>query len=330
MRSDGMVILAGLSGTGKSQLVKCYGNALKLPHEQVKFVSVESNWTDDSDLMGFYDPTSNKYYPGKSGLVDKLLDAEQNPEKLYIIVFDEMNLSKVEQYFSQFLSVLEMDKGSREITLYDSGTKDNHYPNKIKIGDNVFFVGTINTDESTYKFSDKVLDRTNVIKLGMQEFTLFNTKHSEEPWEGSTISSYQYAQMGQSNQDKKLKDNELNLLWNLHKDINSVEPNVGIGWRVVNQIDNYMSNLPEQIGKFQGLDYQINQRVMTKISGSDQQLNELLGQSNIKDQGGTIYQSLGKYLKAEESNKKVEDVFKKTLETVDKKRKDLVIYGYTI
>lgn len=311
MRSDGMVILAGLSGTGKSQLVKCYGNALKLPQEQVKFVSVESNWTDDSDLMGFYDPSNNKYYPGKSGLVDTLLDAEHNPNKLYIVVFDEMNLSRVEQYFSQFLSVLEMDKGSREITLYNSVNEDDYYPEKIRVGDNVLFVGTINTDESTYKFSDKVLDRSNVIKLEMQKFTKMNEIPEKKPIDSVTIGAYSYALMKGKKSENNLKTSELELLWNLHKAINEVEPNVGIGWRIVNQINSYITNLPDSIDRFPGLDYQINQRVMTKISGSDQQLAELLGDANDDSKTGIIYEKLAEFLEKEKEKEKENEEIEK-------------------
>lgn len=333
MRSDGMVILAGLSGTGKSQLVKCYGNALKLPEEQIKFVSVESNWTDDSDLMGFYDPSNNKYYPGKSELADTLLNAQDSPEKLYIVVFDEMNLSRVEQYFSQFLSVLEMDKDSREITLYNSVNKDEHYPEKIKIGDNVLFVGTINIDESTYKFSDKVLDRSNVIKLDMQNFIRMNETLENAPLNGGTIGSYSYSLMGSNNSKNKLEKSDLELLWDLHTAINKVEPNVGIGWRIVKQINSYIHNLPESIDKLEGLDYQINQRIMTKISGSDQQLAELLGDESDDNKTGIIYEKLAEFLekeKMEYPDKDVEGGFKKTVESINKKRKDLNVYGYTI
>lgn len=124
MRSDGMVVLAGLSGTGKSQLIQCYGESLGIDEEHMKFIPVESNWTDDSDLLGFYNVQNNSYYPGKSGLVETLAKASKNPNELFIIVFDEMNLSKVEQYFSQFLSILEMKNRPRVITLYNSTNEE--------------------------------------------------------------------------------------------------------------------------------------------------------------------------------------------------------------
>lgn len=92
-----------------------------------------------------------------------------------MVVFDEMNLARVEHYFSQFLSVLEMKPDSRKIKLYNKELEsrmynNEKYPSSITIKSNVLFVGTVNTDESTYQFSDKVLDRANVINLKMIPF----------------------------------------------------------------------------------------------------------------------------------------------------------------
>lgn len=335
MKSDGLTILAGLSGTGKSQLIKCYANALNLPRDQVKFISVESNWTDDSDLLGFYDYVNKKYQPGKSGLVKLLRDADGNSDKLYIVVFDEMNLSKVEQYFSQFLSVLEMDEEDRVITLYDSG---NGQRDSIKIGSNVLFVGTINTDESTYKFSDKVLDRSNVIHLEIQDFTKIKKSTSFKKLEDLTVNAKLYNQLRDVGSDIHLDDNQLKLLWNMHKDIHKADPNVGIGWRIVKQISNYLDNLPEGPEGIEdkGLDWQINQRILTKIRGSKEQLGGLLGvrddseteQNNIQD--GLLYKDLDDYLKAESNKKSVEKMFVETVETLEQKAKDLDTYGFTI
>lgn len=181
MKTDGMVILSGLSGTGKSKLVTEYANALQISsgdngtQSQVRFVSVRPFWADDSDLLGYADTVNNIYRPGDSGLIDTLIDAQDNPDDLFIVVFDEMNLARVEHYFSQFLSVLEMDTGSRMLALYNPQLESRlynseKYPSNIAIGENVLFVGTVNTDESTYQFSDKVLDRSNVMTLEMIPF----------------------------------------------------------------------------------------------------------------------------------------------------------------
>ncbi|MBY7147563.1 AAA family ATPase, partial [Levilactobacillus brevis] len=175
MKSDGLVILSGLSGTGKSQLVQAYSEALGLPSTNIDFIPVRPYWADDSDLIGYADTVNSVYRPGDSGLVDILVNAEKNQNQLYVIVFDEMNLARVEHYFSQFLSILEMKSESRSIQLYNDElearmyNKEN-YPASISIKNNILFVGTINTDESTFQLSDKVLDRSNVIRLNMVPF----------------------------------------------------------------------------------------------------------------------------------------------------------------
>ncbi|EOS8040470.1 AAA family ATPase, partial [Enterococcus hirae] len=168
MKIGSLVILSGLSGTGKSKLVKAYAKALQLSKEQLNFISVRPFWQDDSDLLGYADTINSIYRAGDSGLIDTLIEAENNKDKLYLVCFDEMNLAKVEHYFSQFLSVLEMDDlENRKIHLYNEDLSSRFYnsekyPATISVGTNVMFVGTVNLDESTHQFSDKVLDRANL------------------------------------------------------------------------------------------------------------------------------------------------------------------------
>ncbi|EOS7805331.1 ATP-binding protein, partial [Enterococcus hirae] len=102
MKIGSLVILSGLSGTGKSKLVKAYAKALQLSKEQLNFISVRPFWQDDSDLLGYADTINSIYRAGDSGLIDTLIEAENNKDKLYLVCFDEMNLAKVEHYFSQF------------------------------------------------------------------------------------------------------------------------------------------------------------------------------------------------------------------------------------
>ncbi|SMQ81252.1 AAA domain (dynein-related subfamily) [Bacillus sp. OV166] len=192
MKSSNLVILAGMSGTGKSKLVQAYGKALGLfDNHKMTFIPVRPAWTDDADLIGYADTLQMVYRPGDSGLVNALMSAKENSKKLHIICFDEMNLARVEHYFSQFLSVLENEPGpQRVLQLYNGDLKDNlknstQYPPVIPIGDNVIFVGTVNLDDSTYHFSDKVLDRANVITLNVLNFGNLRKVSKEE--KGTTI-----------------------------------------------------------------------------------------------------------------------------------------------
>ena len=337
MKGDEIVILSGLSGTGKSQLVQAYSEALGLPSTNIDFIPVRPYWADDSDLIGYADTVNSVYRPGDSGLVDILVnaekDAEKDPGNLYVIVFDEMNLARVEHYFSQFLSILEMKSGSRSIQLYNDELESRmynkeNYPASISIKNNVLFVGTINTDESTFQLSDKVLDRSNVIRLNMvpfyeesnQNFEATNMHDKEK-----RVTLDKYEQFKKISLDKKLTKDEKKMLWKIQKCLSSADRNIGIGWRIVTQIDDYLSNLPqiESIDRSLALDMQLDQRVWTKIRGSEEQLRVLLGHGEgTAFEKGQLEQILDEY--SSSSN------FEKSRETLRNKAKDLKLYGFTV
>ncbi|EMF0514915.1 AAA family ATPase [Enterococcus hirae] len=287
MKIGSLVILSGLSGTGKSKLVKAYAKALQLSKEQLNFISVRPFWQDDSDLLGYADTINSIYRAGDSGLIDTLIEAENNKDKLYLVCFDEMNLAKVEHYFSQFLSVLEMDDlENRKIHLYNEDLSSRFYnsekyPATISVGTNVMFVGTVNLDESTHQFSDKVLDRANLISLRILPFTeLANKEHNKkENIPTSPISYKEYMNFKNENESKKLNNIELEFLWELHQKIHEVNKNIGIGWRIINQLNRYLCNIPEQniLRRADAIDMQIVQRILTKLRGSEDQLASLIG-----------------------------------------------------
>lgn len=340
MKSDGLVILSGLSGTGKSKLVTEYANALQISsadsglRSQVRFVSVRPFWADDSDLLGYADTVNNVFRPGDSGLVDTLIDAQDNPDDLFIVVFDEMNLARVEHYFSQFLSVLEMDAGIRSLTLYNQQLENRlynseKYPANVVIGENVLFVGTVNTDESTHQFSDKVLDRSNVITLEMVPFDSVDESPIliKERGEREVIKSDDFQKMKKINPSATLTSKEKSMLWELHKVINEVDVNIGIGWRIVKQIDNYLMNLPIDVETFnrgKALDTQIVQRILTKVRGSEDQMAGLLGESSIKGEHkkGKIEEILDKFSDSSD--------FEKSRGLINRKSKELKLYGFTV
>ncbi|MCD8847358.1 hypothetical protein NGG04_08715 [Mammaliicoccus sciuri] len=333
MKTGGLVVLAGLSGTGKSKLISTYIRALQLTESQVKFIPVRPFWDDDSDLLGYADTINSLYRPGDSGLVDLLKEAEKNPENLYLICFDEMNLAKVEHYFSQFLSVLEMEEGSREILLYNSELENrlyngSYYGSTIKIGSNIMFVGTINMDESTHQFSDKVLDRSNIISLNMVPFNQqIETNETEDNKQIVThkIKTEDYKAFKHSSMDNKLTGSEKDMLWRLHLAINNADRNVGIGRRIVNQLEEYLINIPKNdyLKREEAIDLQLVQRVVTKIRGSEEQLGELLGYwKDGEFQLGEIEIILNEYNDSSE--------FVITRKAILDKAKELKLHGFTI
>src|SRR5690606_13647863 len=229
LKTGSLVLLSGMSGTGKTRLVQVYAKALGLaPGEQFRIIPIRPTWTDGTDLLGFLDLTQNLYRPSESGLLDLLIDAQNNPDKLYLVCFDEMNLARVEHYFSQFLSVLELDPEDRYIDLYSPYYEgrlynSDKYPPRVHVGDNVMFVGTVNVDESTYAFSDKVLDRAQVIRPRVLPFSDLRV-HLEQRvervggGEDVTYSFSDYKRWQRTNSELGLTTAELDFLERVHKE----------------------------------------------------------------------------------------------------------------
>ncbi len=342
MKVSNLVILAGMSGTGKSRLVEFYRKALRMPEERAAIIPVRSAWTDDADLIGYVDLLHMVYRPGDSGLVNTLIQASRERDQLFIICFDEMNLARVEHYFSQFLSLLEMDANRRylklyneelETRLYNGGHNEGQYPPSIKIGENVMFVGTVNIDESTYHFSDKVLDRANVISLTVRSFAdlkeLSIEKKAEEDKNDpiNTMSFNQYLEFKRKDSAILLSDLEIGLLKDLHLTLQQINRNMGVGFRVLNQIDLYLKNLPslQYFSREEAFDKQVVQRILTKVRGSEDQLRSVLGK--YKEDTDEVIES--KLMMIFERYSEISS-FSETKKIIQYKAKELKMYGYTM
>lgn len=166
-----LTILQGMSGTGKTSLPKIFSEAIL---GNCEIVEVESSWRDKNELLGYYNEFSKTYSPKK--FTERLYKAKLNPEIVTFIVLDEMNLSRIEYYFSDFLSLMENEEHKREIKLLNvklQRTENNKKYNylaleeghTIKIPTNVWFIGTANRDESTFEISDKVYDRAQTMNF---------------------------------------------------------------------------------------------------------------------------------------------------------------------
>lgn len=337
MKSSTIVILAGMSGTGKSKLVQMYGKALGMDDIQLNIIPVRPSWTDDADLIGYVDSIHMVYRPGDSGLINTLIEAskaENVHNRIYIVCFDEMNLARVEHYFSQFLSVLEMEPTRRQLRLYNEQLEAKlynsyQYPPVINIGDNVMFVGTVNIDESTYHFSDKVLDRANVINLNVLPFEKLKELRDERKRKSDrkewTLTEFR--EFRNQIPTIELADREISFLREIHELLNSVNKNMGVGFRIVRQIDSFLKNLPQNyiLPRNEAFDLQVVQRILTKVRGPEDQLKSLIG-SYKTEINQTTKSSLIELVD------RYNDVshFKETRKIILHKSKELKAYGYTI
>ena len=158
-----ITILQGMSGTGKTSLAYAFGEFL---HNSTVVVPIQPMWKERTDLIGYYNEFTKKF--NETTLLQKLYEANYNDE-IYITVLDEMNIARVEYYFAEFLSLLELpnpekrwidvvsDEWSNDPKLLRNG--------QLKLPKNMWFIGTANNDDSTFAISDKVYDRAMVINL---------------------------------------------------------------------------------------------------------------------------------------------------------------------
>lgn len=327
-KSSKLLILSGMSGIGKSALVRLYGEALGLSASQMAFLPVRPSWMDDGDILGYLDKNSMLYYPSDTGLAELLVEASKHPEKMYMVCFDEMNLARVEHYFAQFISVLEK-KDSRKIQLYNPSLENrvhnSHlYPAQISIGDNVLFMGTVNMDESTYHFSDKVLDRANVITLHQRKFADMKSFCPVKDGLFVPISADAYRKFRAENKKVRLSNEELELLDALNEALQESRVSGGIGYRVAFDIDRYVENIPslKDFTRGDGLDLQIVQRILTKVRGSREQLQTLLSMTDDGKVGGKLMDLFATY--------KNVSSFTESKKVLMRKAKELKLYDYTI
>ena len=158
-----IMILQGMSGTGKTSLPVAWG---KFTNVQTTVVPVQPMWKERSDLIGYYNEFTGKF--NESMILEKLYEANKT-DKMFLIVLDELNIARVEYYFAEFLSLLELPTVNErilEVTTSVSKKDPKELKNgKLILNDNVWFIGTANNDDSTFAISDKVYDRSMVLNL---------------------------------------------------------------------------------------------------------------------------------------------------------------------
>lgn len=156
------VILSGLTGSGKTQLAMAFPKLICKDKSQYRLIPVGADWTNREALLGYPNALRpDEYVLPENGALQLILEASkpENAEKPYFLILDEMNMSYVERYFADFLSAME---SGESIPLWKGNET---VPASITLPKNLFIIGTINVDETTYMFSPKVLDRANVIEF---------------------------------------------------------------------------------------------------------------------------------------------------------------------
>ena len=157
-----LVVMQGLSGTGKTSMATAFGNYLA---NMSTVISVQPMWKERSDIIGYFNEFTKKFREGT--LLKKLYEARHTDE-IYVVGLDEMNIARVEYYFADFLSQMELSPANRYLEVVSDTMADDPLlleKGMLRIPENVWFIGTANNDDSTFAISDKVYDRAMVMNL---------------------------------------------------------------------------------------------------------------------------------------------------------------------
>ena len=309
LKSKPFVILAGTSGTGKTRLVKLFAEAIGA---KMKLVPVRPDWSDSSDLFGHTD-LSSKFHAG--AIIDFVKQAERDKNTSHFLCLDEMNLARVEYYLSDFLSIIETrdrkpngqietDPLIDESYFQDAEAKKEY--GKVYIPENLYIIGTVNMDETTFPFSKKVLDRANTIEFS---FVNLMTKvitggQAVAQKLDNTFLKTDYLYLRDC-VDEDLIDTVCFNLEELNQIL--VKANLHVGYRVRDEIAFYMMNnkKAELLDFDSAFDHEIMQKILPRVQGSSSAIKKVLSELFAKCAGdysgfagAAAYEQMDSYLES--------------------------------
>jgi hypothetical protein len=243
MQSRGFVILSGASGTGKTWLAQAYADAIGA---RPKLAAVDPSWSSNEDLLGYLSPLDGFYHHTPfSEFVQEAArewssaDLAGRTAREFHVILDEMNLARVEHYFSRFLSAMEVRsrEGIARLDLAPGHT--------VELTPNLRFAGTVNIDETTHGFADKVYDRAQLLELPLQR------NYVEEYLQGEPY------------------EKVLLRVWD------ALRPIAPFGFRVLEEMHHYVVAAGEVGVDWKvALDEQFVQKVLPRVRGADARLDE--------------------------------------------------------
>lgn len=285
LRSKPFVILAGPSGTGKTQLLRLFAEALGY-RDHCLMIPVRPEWAGSADLLGYRD-LNGRFR--RQPLLQWMLRAQQQPERPFFVILDEMNLARVEYYLADLLSVMETRERSqgRILTqsLLSTAELDQLAPEDqdlLDLGwpDNLYLVGTVNMDETTFPFSRKVLDRANVIEITDVRLDWPEAQDPIAPLDGVyndfLRAPYVHAR-DLSPEEKRQLEPTLQFLHGLNRLLQPA--GFPLGYRLRDELAFYLLNrrhIRELIAEGEALDLQLLQKVLPRLQGSSPRLGTLL------------------------------------------------------
>ncbi len=289
MSTSRLMILQGISGTGKTSLPHAMGIFLNNP---ATIASVQPSWRDRTELFGYFNEFTKRF--NETEVLKKMYEATWN-DQIYLTVLDEMNIARVEYYFAEMLSILEMPSRDEWIVdLVPSGwANDPKHIEKgrFKLPQNMWFIGTANNDDSTFAISDKVYDRAMPININSKGVAF------DAPWADNIFISYKHleAMFKESQEIYKVSQEVLDKV-NKLDDYVIEHFRLAFGNRIVKQLKEFV---PSYVGcggtEIDGLDYVLCNKIFRKfeslnlsyirdeIDGLILYLSELFGEENMQE-----------------------------------------------
>ena len=283
------VILTGNSGTGKTRIALRFAEWLEKDNNCL-IVPVGADWTDNTKMLGYFNPIAHdgKGEYVKTAVLDFIMLAEAHKNIPFFLILDEMNLSHVERYFSDFLSAMESGK---PILLYKKpeGCEDKT-PETITLPDNLFVTGTVNIDETTYMFSPKVLDRANVIEFkpdmkSVMEILTGNNANEPIAKEQASMAEA-FLKLSKAIKTENLTDDKIKAAIEILPKIYTILESCGFefAYRTVKEISLYLKaakrlaakRLDENFNITTAIDEQVLQKILPKLHGNKKQIGQLL------------------------------------------------------
>ena len=273
--SSRLIILEGMSGTGKSSLPREFGEFIG---SQTARIPVQSSWKDRNDLLGFYNDFEKRYK--ETDFLKAIYSAVKDKDNIHCILLDEMNLSRIEYYFADMLSILEEpNPADWKISLVpDVASVKGEIPEYIKecellLSENIWFAGTANKDDSTFTITDKVYDRA--IVLDFKERTGKPRDIVQQPRkENLSYSEFyellQKAVKCSATEKKEIEDmtEELDMHMQTHFEIS-------FGNRISSQIEKFVPAYQKCGGlREEAFDILFSTKVLRKIQGYDKATEE--------------------------------------------------------
>ena len=268
-----LLLLQGISGTGKTSLPYAFGKFLE---NDSYIVAVQPSWKDKNEIIGYFNEFTKKF--NETEILKVLYEATYT-DNIYIIVLDEMNIARVEYYFAEMLSLIEMREEDRYIEVTSDVWESDPVhlkAGKLLVPNNIWFVGTANNDESTFSISDKVYDRSMVLNINTKGAVFTPNPSQSAKLSYSYFNSLLLDALNKYKMTNELKD-KIKKIDNMMIDKFSSS----FGNRILNQLEGFISMYIECGGsELDAIDYFLSSKILPKLESANlsfykQELDEL-------------------------------------------------------